>query len=129
MPKLLGPWSEPPEGSPKRWNYAPLTGARRRASQPAKLLGEPNEIVVRVDYGLDIPLWGDWESLELPSALLERLVSWQKDFDENFHYKKGWSSSRSRDQWVATAGQLLEDLRTVVNGRVDVRMDLWPASR
>ena len=129
MSKPHSSGSGPPEGPVNRWSYAPLTGERRPASQPAEKSGEPNEIVVSVDYALDIPLWGDWESLGLASDLLERLVAWQREFDQNFHYKKGWSSSSVRERWVATAAQLQEDLLAAVKGQVDVRMNLWPASK
>ena len=76
-----------------------------------------------------MPLWGtiDWEEgLSLSPELLDRLATWQLQFDSNFHHEDGWIDTAERDAWVRHADALVSDLRREVPVDVPLVVDLWP---
>lgn len=87
-----------------------------------------NSIVVKLmaDYSAITPLWGDWEDLALPTQLVEQLEAWQEDFEQCFHYERGWDTAQHRDRWQRDAQGLIDTLRQVIGDRADLEVNLWP---
>ena len=76
------------------------------------------------DYGVDIPLWGPWEDLNLPDDLLERLAAWQEEWEASVDWESGtWrTGTQAREKW-REAGQVLADqLRSAVADRIPVEV-------
>jgi hypothetical protein len=62
----------------------------------------------------------------VPEDLLAKLIRWQSEFSENYHYETGWKSTEVRDRWAAEAIPLGAELRKALNGKADLVVDLWP---
>jgi hypothetical protein len=90
--------------------------------------GQPIRLRLSPDYSAPSPLWPSSDDTDalVPSELLERLVAWQKAFDRNFHWEKGWQSEQARDEWAATAIELEAELRAALRGKAELEVDLWP---
>jgi hypothetical protein len=92
----------------------------------------PREVRLAPDYMAELPLWGDgfgnidWRFTKFPPELLDRLASWQQDFDRNFGHDTGWESAAARDCWAHDAKELAADLRAVLGTRAELIVDLWP---
>jgi hypothetical protein len=81
------------------------------------------------DYSADLPLWGrDWEPLNLPPYLLDRLAQWQDDFDAHFDSFGGWKSNDARYRWSREALRLETELREALPDDVELEVDFWPLS-
>lgn len=81
------------------------------------------------DYGVDVPLWAgvsNWEDLELPEHLIDRLRSWQADFDDGYRVGFGWLSSDRREAWARESERIIELLREHLDPQIDLVVDLWP---
>jgi hypothetical protein len=84
----------------------------------------PNVIVLAADYMAPLPLWGEgsgniaWQSTKFPPELLDRLATWQQDFDHNYHHDTGWRSDAARDRWAHDATDLAADVQTALVLRV-----------
>lgn len=93
--------------------------------------------VVRLspDYSAPSPLWNESPRAVMPAdamvppALLAELVAWQQDFDENFHWEKGWRSVAARDRWASDAHRLEAQVRRALAGKAELIVDLWPLKR
>ena len=87
-------------------------------------------VVIRMmpEYSVDVPLFpqSDFTDALVPEELLARLIRWQKEFDENFHWDHGWQSTEVRDRWAAEAVPLEAALRMALEGKADLVVDLWP---
>lgn len=85
------------------------------------------------EYGCLVPLWAggnldvdECRQLGMPSQLIERLVTWQADFEANFDAELAWSRNpAAREPWRATGEELAADLRRELPG-IAVTVDLWP---
>jgi hypothetical protein len=90
--------------------------------------GQPVVIRFMPEYGVDVPLFprSDFTDALVPEDLLAELMRWQSEFDENFHYEKGWQSTEVRDRWAAEAVPLEDALREALKGKADLVVDLWP---
>jgi hypothetical protein len=92
----------------------------------------PTVVILSPDYMADLPLWrGDggrlaWQITKFSPELLDRLASWQKEFDSNFHWDNGWRSTTARDRWAAGAQDLAAEVRTQLGSRAELIVDLWP---
>ena len=81
--------------------YAPNTGAVFAVGQgtgqpPAEL----NYVKLMPDYSAEMPLWGmPWKDLNLDPALIDRLRAWQRQFDDHFHYERGWDDADIATAW------------------------------
>src|SRR5215475_1752841 len=58
--------------------------------------------------------------------LLDRLAAWQREFDDNFHWDRGWRSARIRDRWASQAEELAADVRAELGTRAELTVRLWP---
>jgi hypothetical protein len=94
----------------------------------------PREIELAPEYSADLPLWGccegagmiAWQDTKFSPELLDRLVAWQQEFDDNFHYETGWRSAEIRDRWASQAENLAADVRTELGTRAELTVRLWP---
>jgi hypothetical protein len=85
-----------------------------------------HDLLLMVDYSAEMPLWGRVaKQVELDPALVNRLAAWQREFDNDFQYEKGWRSADARDRWAAEAVELEAQLRAALPG-VKLKVDLWP---
>jgi hypothetical protein len=109
--------------------HSPLSGEK---SEPFVYVprrdDEPMSIRLSPDYMAPSPLWPQSEEVEalVPEPLLARLVAWQKDFDANYDWSSGWTSEQARDEWAAAAIDLESELRSVLTGKAELTVDLWP---
>ena len=81
------------------------------------------------DYGVDVPLWAgtaNWEDLALPTHLIERLRTWQADFDDAFRFDRGWLDPDRREAWTRESARLVDLLHEHLDPTVDLVVDLWP---
>jgi len=58
-----------------------------------------------------------------------KLISWQADFDANFHWETGWRSEQAKARWAAKAVVLEAELRAALAGKVEVAVNLWPLKK
>ena len=58
--------------------------------------------------------------------LLDRLATWQQEFDANFRWNRGWRSAEIRDRWASQAEQLAADVRAELGDRAELAVRLWP---
>jgi hypothetical protein len=91
----------------------------------------PDRIELSPDYSADLPLWADganmaWQDTKFTPQLLDRLAAWQRDFDDNFHWGRGWRSAEIRDRWASQAGKLAADVRAELGTRAELTVRLWP---
>jgi hypothetical protein len=95
--------------------------------------GEVIRLRLMPEYTPDdwVPLWPSSDDTDalVPQRLLDELVAWQEDFSQNFHADKGWKSKEARDRWAAKAADLEAELRTVLAGKAELEVDLWPLAR
>lgn len=61
-----------------------------------------------------------------PRLLLDRLASWQQEFEDNYDPFAGWKSHEVRATWARKAHNLEFDLRRVSPDDVELAVDLWP---
>ena len=74
-----------------------------------------------------MPLCGrSVEPFDLPAALLDRLASWQQDFEKNHDLISGWKSREARASWTKEAQNVEFHLRRLLPEDVELKMDLWP---
>jgi hypothetical protein len=84
------------------------------------------------EYGAELPLWGqvwgniDWHFTKFPLELLDRLATWQEEFDEHYDYETGWRSDVARDHWAEEARALTAELRAALGTRAKLVVELWP---
>lgn len=108
--------------------YAPNTGAVFAVGQgtgqpPAEL----NYVKLMPDYSAEMPLWGmPWKDLNLDPALIDRLRAWQRQFDDHFHYERGWDDADIATAWRFEREVLADALRDSVGPSIEVRADPWP---
>jgi hypothetical protein len=90
----------------------------------------PEVVILAPEYTVELPLSGDgqlaWQRTKLSPALLDRLATWQAEFDNSFHWRKGWSSAAARDRWAGQAEQLATSIRAELGDRARLEVDLWP---
>jgi hypothetical protein len=92
----------------------------------------PDVVILGPDYAADLPLWGQscgnlaWQCTRFRPELLDRLAAWQEEFDDNFHYDKGWRSPAVRDRWKQEAEVLAADVRATLGSQAELVVDLWP---
>jgi len=95
----------------------------------------PDGMVIRIrlspEYSTPpgwVPLWPSSDDTDalVPPPLLDELIAWGDEFNENFLYKKGWRSREIMDQWAAQAAHLAQELRSVLAGKAELEVDLWP---
>jgi hypothetical protein len=95
---------------------------------------EPLPKIIRFapDYGAELPLWGEglaniaWQFTKFPPELLDRLVAWQREFDDNYDHQAGWRSAATRDRWTHDAKHLATDVQAELGIRTQLVVDLWP---
>ena len=131
----FGDPSSATEDRPQRgWTaYAPLTGPlppRPPGSREWRVLPQspPTTVTFGPEYGVEVPLWplADSTNELVPDDLLAKLISWQADFDANFHWETGWSSDEHKTRWAETAAGLETELRAALEGKAEVIVNLWP---
>lgn len=85
-------------------------------------------VTLSPDYGAPSPLWplSDETDALVPPELLRSLLSWQRDFDANFHHENGWRSDAARERWAAEADRLEVQVRMALVGRAELTVNLWP---
>ena len=97
--------------------------------------GFPDGMVIRLrlspEYSTPlgwVPLWPSSDDTDalVPPSLLGELIAWGEEFNENFRYKKGWRSREAMDRWAAKADHLALELRSVLAGKAELDVDLWP---
>jgi hypothetical protein len=93
----------------------------------------PDVIELAPDYSADLPLWGGdgsgmmaWQDTKFSPQLLDRLAAWQREFDANFRWDKGWRSAEMRDLWASQAQELAADVRAELGTRAELTVRLWP---
>jgi hypothetical protein len=55
-----------------------------------------------------------------------RFAAWQRDFDHDFHWERGWRSAEVRDRWSRQAAALAADVRAELGTRAELSVRLWP---
>jgi hypothetical protein len=65
-------------------------------------------------------------SPSFPLELLDRLATWQEEFDEHYDYETGWRSDVARDHWAEEARALTAELRAALGTRAKLVVELWP---
>lgn len=108
--------------------YAPNTGvvlsAGQRQGQPP---AEPTYVKLMPDYSAEMPLWGmPWTELNLDPTLINRLRTWQRQFDDHFHYERGWDDAEIATAWRIEREMLADALRDSVVPSIEVRVHPWP---
>jgi hypothetical protein len=90
--------------------------------------GEPVIIRFMPEYTVEVPLFpqSDDTVVLVPEDLLAKLIRWQREFDQNYHWETGWRSEVIRDRWAAEAVPLEAALREALEGKADLVVDLWP---
>ena len=80
------------------------------------------------DYMAPSPLWPQSDSTYalVPEPLMARLIAWQKDFDDNFHWEDGWSSDAAKARWAEIAIELEAELRKALAEKAELIVRLWP---
>jgi hypothetical protein len=92
------------------------------------------------EYLCGMPLWleldgvgqvgaghsGASSLLALPPSLVERLASWQEQFDRSFHHVRGWTDEDVRASWTHESELLVLELRSHLPRGVALDVDLWP---
>jgi hypothetical protein len=100
------------------------------SSDPRFSVGEEPPVIVTLspDYAVGGPLWPRGESTDalVPAELMDRLTSWQMDFEDNFVPESGWISDQARTRWAEVAVIVERDLRGALAGVAEVEVDLWP---
>jgi hypothetical protein len=92
----------------------------------------PAVIELAPDYSAELPLWGQgfgniaWQFTKFSPGLLDRLTAWQQEFDDSFHWQRGWRSTESRDRWAREAEELAADVRAELGTRAELTVRLWP---
>ena len=92
----------------------------------------PKVIVLAPDYMAPLPLWGEgsgniaWQFTKFSPELLDRLAAWQQEFDDSFHWQRGWRSTEIRDRWTREAEELAADVRAELGTRAELTVRLWP---
>jgi hypothetical protein len=94
----------------------------------------PEEIVLAPEYMADLPLWGEcgalaWQRTKFSPELLDRLAAWQREFDDNFHWERGWRSAEIGDRWASQAEELAADARAELGNRAGLIVRLWPLEK
>ena len=90
----------------------------------------PKVIELAPDYGADLPLWGDegnipWQDTKFRPELLDRLATWQQDFDTNYHWDTGWRSAQAHDRFARQGEELAADVRAELGTRAELHVRLW----
>jgi hypothetical protein len=93
----------------------------------------PGVVLLSPDYSVRLPIWSEedagqisWRTTNFSPELLDRLADWQSEFDENYHWEKGWTSEHALIQWAHEATDLIADLRIALGGQAELVVDLWP---
>jgi len=92
----------------------------------------PAVIELAPDYSAELPLWGQgfgniaWQFTKFSPELLDRLAAWQQEFDDSFHWQRGWRSTEIRDRWTREAEELAADVRAELGTRAALTVRLWP---
>lgn len=91
----------------------------------------PEVVLLAAEYAAELPLSGAghglaWQLTKLTPELLDRLAAWQQEFDSEFHWQRGWSSTAVRDRWASAAQELAADVQRELGGRAKLALDLWP---
>lgn len=75
--------------------------------------GQPVVLRFMPEYGTRVPLFprSDFTDALVPEELMSKLIRWQEDFLENFHWEDGWRSPDVRDRWAVDAVSLASELR------------------
>ena len=92
---------------------------------PAEDNGLPS-IRLSPEYGAQVPLWPQSTAAMVPTALMERLIGWQRDFESNCRWDSGWKTEEAKARWAEQASALEVDLRLALAKRAEVIVDLWP---
>jgi hypothetical protein len=89
--------------------------------------------VLSPEWSVDVPLWPNSGAIDelVPEALQEKLTAWQNIFDSNYRWSEesrpeGWLSKEAKDQWELTAPDLVAELRSALEGKASLIVDLWP---
>jgi|SRR5215831_20845559 len=90
----------------------------------------PPVVTLSPEYSAELPLGGEGQlprqRTKFSPELLDRLAAWQKEFDSNFHWEKGWRSNDVRDRWASEAEDLAAAVRAELGTRAELVVDLWP---
>jgi|SRR5450432_3652770 hypothetical protein len=89
----------------------------------------PAVVTLEPDYSAKLPLSGGglaWQRTKFSPGLLDRLATWQEEFESNFHWEKGWSSKDARSRWGREARDLAADVRAEMGTRAELVVNLWP---
>jgi hypothetical protein len=91
----------------------------------------PPSITLSPDYSGELPLYADggevqWQRTRFSPELLDRLASWQQDFDAHYQWEKGWRSQEAKQRWADAANELAADVRAELGTKCDLVVDLWP---
>jgi hypothetical protein len=109
-------------------DYEPEDTASGYATHDWFPVGGPVVIRLMPEIGVDVPLFPRSDDTDemVPEDLLAKLMRWQSDFAQNFHFERGWNSTIARDRWAADAVPLEAALRQALKGKADLVVDLWP---
>ncbi len=91
--------------------------------------GEAIRLRLMPDYVSGISaLWPSSDSTDalVPPELLTRLVAWNDEFNANFDYEQGWRSDEACKHWAKEAVELVAELQSTLEGKVELEIDLWP---
>jgi putative acetyltransferase len=106
------------------WELYPDGRTRYEEGQLPPYVSLP--IRMACDWGAEVPLFPQQSFIEslVPDDLMARLKAWQADFEENFHWEKGWLSAELHMRWMETGGALLPEVRRAFSGIAEITCDM-----
>jgi len=101
-----------------------------RLSEPQEPDTPPSEVLLFPDYTGPgwVPLWPSSDATDAYFSvdLLQRLVAWHDEFQDNYGYDGGWVSDESERRWADESKVLEDEVRREIAGKADLVVDLWP---
>ena len=78
-----------------------------------------------------VPVWhsSPYTDALVPPKLIDELIAWHEEFNENFDPDRGWRSKEVMDRWAAEGNKLAAELRSALVGKAELEVDLWPLPR
>ena len=101
-----------------------------RLSEPQEPDAPPSEVLLFPDYTGNgwVPLWPSSDATDAYFSvdLLQRLVAWHDEFQDNYSYDGGWISDEAKRRWADESKALEDEVRREITGKASLTVHLWP---